>query len=90
MLALFFLEGEKEQNAVLEHLKLLLMCLPYLVDLVAGVVTVQLFISMRQPRRQSHAGEEAKHDSEELMLPELQKYASNHDQSRLARTKYKT
>ena len=76
LLDIFFLaESEDDStNEILEQFKLLLMCTPYLIDFLAGIITLQLFISLLKQQEQKV---EAAKPLEEQLLPALDRYASN-------------
>jgi len=77
---IFFLAQTREENGILEQFKLLLLCTPYLVDFLAGIITLQLFISIIKSGQNNSRGISViEKPLQEQILPVLEKFASNHD-----------
>eukprot|EP00826_Nyctotherus_ovalis_P064910 TRINITY_DN9531_c0_g4_i3.p1 TRINITY_DN9531_c0_g4~~TRINITY_DN9531_c0_g4_i3.p1 ORF type:complete len:178 (+),score=27.14 TRINITY_DN9531_c0_g4_i3:662-1195(+) len=70
----FFLAGygEEKKNAVIEQFKLLLLSAPYLIDFLAGIVTLKLFIAMLEVNEEPEVVPQT-----EQILPSLDAYARN-------------
>lgn len=77
----FFLAGygEEKHNAVIEQLKLLLLTAPYLIDFLAGIVSLKLFIAILEVDEEQ---EIVPIENTEQILTKLDDYSKNQDRTK--------